>query len=158
MSVNRIFLPFIASFIVITPGFGGDIVSCDSFEMCADGNPPLTNYVLELEAKVTELEEEIVASKNDFSGKFYENRDLSGLRFRYANFANAELRYVSLRSADLTGADFTGAKIYDCNFIGGSLADAILIGVDWRDTQCPDGSNTDTNGLGYCLPINGMVP
>ena len=56
MSVKRIFLPFVAAFIVITPSFGGDIISCDSFENCPDGSVPLTNALLELEARVDALE------------------------------------------------------------------------------------------------------
>ena len=61
MSVKRIFLSFIAAYIVITPSFGGDIISCESFENCPDGSFPCTSRILELEA-------EIVARQNDMSG------------------------------------------------------------------------------------------
>lgn len=55
MSIKRIFLPFIAAFIVITPTFGGNIISCDSFETCPDGVTS-SAIIVELEAKVAELE------------------------------------------------------------------------------------------------------
>ena len=94
MPVKRIFLPFIAAFIVITPSFGGDIISCDSFEMCEDGNPPLTNYILGLEAKVAELEAEIVARQNDMSGQDLFERDFSGLSLRYFSFISLSPYYT----------------------------------------------------------------
>jgi hypothetical protein len=37
----------------------GDIISCDSFENCPDGSVPLTNAVLELDARVNALEVEV---------------------------------------------------------------------------------------------------
>ena len=51
MSVKIALSLFVTFFvgIVVSPSYGGDIISCDSFEMCADGNLPLTNYLLELE-------------------------------------------------------------------------------------------------------------
>jgi hypothetical protein len=159
MFIKRIFSSFVAAFIVITPSFGGNIISCDSFETCPDGETcsaiitGLEDTIEELQARIAELEAEIVARQNDMSGNFYTSRNLSNLRFRYANFANAELRLVDLSGTDLTGADLTGAKVYDCNLSGANLTDAILNDVDWRDTTCPDGSNSDTNGLGKCVPL-----
>lgn len=63
MLTKSTLLSVIAVFIVFTTtsSHSGDIISCDSFEMCADGNPPLTNYVLELEAKIAELEAKVIA-------------------------------------------------------------------------------------------------
>jgi len=60
MLIKRILLPFVATFIgfAISPSYAGDIISCDSFENCADGSVPLTNAILELEARMEALEAE----------------------------------------------------------------------------------------------------
>jgi hypothetical protein len=40
----------------ISPSYGGDIISCDSFENCPDGSVPSTNALLALEARMDALE------------------------------------------------------------------------------------------------------
>ena len=80
----------------ISPSYASDIISCDGFDSCPANCAPV-NLVLNLEARVAELEAEVIA-----------------------------------RTADLTGA---------------YLTDAI-----WSNTTCPDGSNSDTNGLNACVP------
>jgi len=58
MSPKIILSLFIALFmgIATTPVHSGDIISCDSFENCPDGSVPLTNALLELDARVDALE------------------------------------------------------------------------------------------------------
>ena len=53
----------------------------------------------------------------------------------------ADLRGVDLSNANLTGADLTGAYLS-----GADLRDTELDGVNWYDTTCPDGTNSDNNG------------
>jgi len=67
MLIKRILLPFVATFIgfAISPSYAGDIISCDSFENCADGSVPLTNALLALEARMDALEAENAALKTD---------------------------------------------------------------------------------------------
>ena len=59
------------------------------------------------------------------------NADLSG-----ANLSGANLRYAYLSGADLSGADLTGAN----------LQGAQLDNVNWYNTTCPDGTNSNDNG------------
>ncbi|HET8658653.1 MAG TPA: pentapeptide repeat-containing protein [Micromonosporaceae bacterium] len=65
--------------------------------------------------------------------------DLRNSRLVDAFLRDADLRNARLDNADLTRADLTGAD----------LSGASIAGVVWRDTTCPDGTNSDTNG-GSC--------
>jgi len=58
MLVKRILLVFtiVFSCVVAPPSYGGDIISCDSFENCPDGSVPLTNQLIQLENKIDALE------------------------------------------------------------------------------------------------------
>ena len=58
MPFKSTLLFFAAIFIVLTisPSYGGDIISCDSFETCPDGSVPLTNAILDLQARMDALE------------------------------------------------------------------------------------------------------
>lgn len=68
-----------------------------------------------------------------------EGPDLRNSRLTGAFLRDADLRNAKLDGADLTRADLTGAK----------LEGASLVAVVWRDTVCPDGSNSRDNG-GTC--------
>ena len=57
---------------------------------------------------------------------------------------------VDLSGADLTGAVSTNADFTDANLSGAVVAGADFTGVTWENTICPDGSNSNTNGLGRC--------
>jgi hypothetical protein len=65
--------------------------------------------------------------------------DLRNVRLVNAFLRDADLRNANLDHADLTGADLAGADL-----TGASIVDTI-----WRDTTCPDGSNSDDVG-GTC--------
>ena len=58
MLIKHTILLFAALFTgyLISPSFAGDIISCDSFENCPDGSVPLTNQLIQLEAKIDALE------------------------------------------------------------------------------------------------------
>lgn len=88
-----------------------------------------------------------VLYRADLSGANLYDADLSvgllwEIKMSYTDLRSADLRYAILQGADLGYADLTGAD----------LTNAFLEGVLWGNTTCPDGSNSDTNGLGYCTP------
>ena len=62
--------------------------------------------------------------------------DLTFAYLSYADLSNADLRYADLSNANLTGADLSNADLSGAN----------LIPVNWNDTTCPDGTNSDDNG------------
>lgn len=86
----------------------------------------------------------------DLSGSDARGADLS-----YTNFSGATLRWSSLMwsnfsFANLTGANLSGAFLAGVNFHGANLSGADLTGADltgvnWQDTICPDGTNSNTH-------------
>ena len=85
------------------------------------------------------------ANGADFSfanlyGANLSNTDLTGANLENANFYGADLRNANLTDADLRNANLTGAD----------LENSDLTRVKWGNTTCPDGTNSDTNGLGFC--------
>jgi len=65
------------------------------------------------------------------------NADLSGADLINTYLFDADLSNAYLSNADLTGADLTGAD----------LTGAELAGVHWWYTTCPDGTNSQDNGI-----------
>jgi len=61
---------------------------------------------------------------------------------RNAGLVNAFLRDADLRGARLDGADLTGADLTGATLTGASISRAI-----WRNTTCPDGTNSDANRM-----------
>ena len=57
------------------------------------------------------------------------------------NLAHTNLKGVNLNTANLSGAILIGA---DLN--GTQLSGADLTNVQWSNTICPDGTNSDVNG------------
>jgi hypothetical protein len=58
---------------------------------------------------------------------------------RNADLVGADLSGTSLRNADLTGADLTNADLE-----GADVEGAVITEVVWRNTTCPDGTNSDS--------------
>ena len=100
----------------------------------------------------------------DFAGCNLQGADLSGNLMVEAYFAGANLRQANLAGANMPSADFTGANLTDADLASGQLqnanfTDASLSGADltnaiirsarWKNTTCPDGTNSDANG-GTC--------
>ena len=88
----------------------------------------------------------------DLSGlTFPPGADLEGVHIYYTSFAGDDLTgadftgasgdNADFANATLTGANFTNADLYNDNFTGTTLT-----GVTWSNTECPDASNSDTNG------------
>ncbi len=94
---------------------------------------------------------------------------LTGVDLTGANLSEANLRDISLDGADLTDANLTRADLTFANLADSVLAGAnlgranldasTLTGVDWDDTICPDGTNSDQESPPTCCGhLNGKVP
>ena len=96
---------------------------------------------------------------------------MTGATGNNANFSGADLRDANMSGnstfgrSDFTGANLTGADISGSPLQGANLSNAILLGADltntivrdvrWKNTVCPDGTNSDANG-GTCLGTVGV--
>jgi uncharacterized protein YjbI with pentapeptide repeats len=67
-----------------------------------------------------------------------------------ANLTGARLNGANLRNAILDEAILAGADLSDADLENAMLSRASLAGVIWNNTVCPDGTNSDTNGLSAC--------
>jgi uncharacterized protein YjbI with pentapeptide repeats/lysophospholipase L1-like esterase len=72
--------------------------------------------------------------------------DLSNANLTGADLTGAYLIGAYLSGADLSGANLTGAYLSGADLSGADLRDTELDGVNWYDTTCPDGTNSDNNG------------
>jgi Pentapeptide repeats (8 copies) len=95
-------------------------------------------------------------SSANLSGASCSNVNLSHADLTGANLSGAYLKFANLSSAVLVNAMLDKSFLYYTNFSGANLKGATLTaatieGVVWKDTTCPDGSNSDENG-GACMP------
>ncbi len=67
-----------------------------------------------------------------------------------AELSGADLNQTDLTGADLAHADLTGADLANAQLGYADLAGADLNDVTWRNTTCPDGTNSDNDG-GTCV-------
>lgn len=80
------------------------------------------------------------------------------------NCGSQDLSGVNLSTCDLTNASFftanlTGATLHDTILTGANFFDAAVTGVDWDNTTCPSGTNSDANGDTCCDAfISGQIP
>ena len=74
--------------------------------------------------------------------------NLTGVRFAHANLTDSDLTGANLTDADLLSTVLAGANLTDADLTGASMS-ANLSGVEWSNTTCPDGSNSDDVG-GTC--------
>ncbi len=96
----------------------------------------------------------------DLTNAILDNTSLAGADLRDAILTNAILDGADLTGARLNGADLRNTIWDDATLAGADLSDAdlrsaLLSGVDmdgviWNNTICPDGANSDTNGLNAC--------
>ena len=87
------------------------------------------------------------------------NADLTGATLTGANLAGADLAGATLIGANVKDAflgsvDFSGALLLDvdlssANLTGANLSGAFTSGALWKNTTCPDGTNSDSDG-GTC--------
>jgi hypothetical protein len=76
--------------------------------------------------------------------------DLSHADLEGTNLRGALLSLAILSSAFLTGADLTGANLSEATLQGAFMDNVDVSGVTWDGTTCPDGTNSDDDGLTCC--------
>jgi hypothetical protein len=74
------------------------------------------------------------------------------INLTHANMTHASLRYAQfqfgkLGASTLTDADLTGADMLGADLTRATLTNATLDGIDWDDTTCPDGTNSNSHGF-----------
>ncbi len=72
--------------------------------------------------------------------------NLSGANLSGANLEGANLWAADLSDADLSNADLSNADLSYADLTDADLYGADLSFVNWYDTICPDGTNSDNNG------------
>ncbi len=95
-----------------------------------------------------------------FSGSALAGSRLDGVSAVAASFAGAQVGDVRFIGANLSNAGFHGAFLEGADFTGANLSGAdlgmaALSRVTWRNTTCPDGSNSDSHGS-TCLGTPGV--
>ena len=92
----------------------------------------------------------MAANSADFSGADLSGADLSGGSFAGTDFRGANLTAATADPGVFQRANFEGSNLTRANF-----ANAIVTPGNWRNTTCPDGSNSDTHG-GTCIGTPGL--
>ncbi len=87
----------------------------------------------------------ITLSNADLTGANLAWANLFGAHLEGANFTGVDLTQANLYATRLTGANLTGANLTSAN-----MASALVDGVQWQNTICTDGTNSDANG-GTCI-------
>ena len=87
----------------------------------------------------------------NLSGTNLSHANLSHANLIAANLSGADLRHADLSNANLSGANLSGADLRHADLSNVNLSGANMTGVDlphvtWKDTICPDGTNSDDNG------------
>jgi uncharacterized protein YjbI with pentapeptide repeats len=112
---------------------------------------------------------------SNLSGTNLQGSDLRGVRLTRANMKATILTDAVLngvRTGGVTGTPVLpedwillqgylvgpGADLTDADLEGIDLSDADLAEVNWANTICPDGSNSDDNGDTCCGHLNDAVP
>ena len=107
----------------------------------------------------------------DLSGVDFEDVELEGADLSKGTFEDGKWYEVNLSDADLTDAEFIDIDFDDADFDNAILddvdfEDCDLTGaqnmddakdihqVNWEDTTCPDGTNSDNNPNDSCYPNN----
>jgi uncharacterized protein YjbI with pentapeptide repeats len=90
-------------------------------------------------------------ANSDLRGADARGADLNGSDLTSATLMWSNLSWANLSNANLTGANLSGAVLAGVNFnganlTGADLTNADLTGVNWQNTICPDGTNSDAHG------------
>jgi hypothetical protein len=77
-------------------------------------------------------------------------KDLSNAILSRASLDNADLNSVNFQNALLIATDFTNSNLSNVNFENADLSEARfenanLTGTKWKNTICPDGTNSNNN-------------
>ena len=119
----------------------------------------LLAQLLVAQESLLSLEGELINSTSDLSDRLnvsdssvnWAYLDLSGADLSWADLTGANLSNTDLTSAtlwytDLSNADLEDADLRYADLSSADLSNADLTGVNWGDTICPDGTNSDNNG------------
>jgi hypothetical protein len=92
----------------------------------------------------------------ELAGASLPSADFTDADLRHADFRGAELRRAKLVRVHAQGADFRDADLSGATFLRSDLTGALLVGarvvgVNWTDTRCPDGSNSDEDAGHTCV-------
>ncbi len=87
----------------------------------------------------------------DLSGAILSGALLYGAILSGAHLNGADLSGATLIDADLSGADLSGADLTNATLLGATNGhSANITGVTWKNTTCPDGSNSNSNSDKTC--------
>lgn len=84
-------------------------------------------------------------SGSDARGADMSYTNFSGATLRWSSLMWANFSFANLTGANLSGAFLAGANFHGANLSGADLTGADLTGVNWQDTICPDGTNSNTH-------------
>ena len=84
-------------------------------------------------------------SGSDARGADMSYTNLSGATLRWSTLMWSNFSFANLTGANLSGAFLAGANFHGANLSGADLTGADLTGVNWQDTICPDGTNSNTH-------------
>ena len=62
------------------------------------------------------------------------------------NLENGVYNGTNFSNADLRNTSFDRSTFFNANLCGANINGASLMGIRWKNTICPDGSNSDVNG------------
>ncbi len=83
-------------------------------------------------------------SGSDARGADMSYTNLTGATLRWSSLMWSNFSFANLTGANLSGAFLAGANFHGANLSGADLTGADLTGVNWQDTICPDGTNSNT--------------
>jgi uncharacterized protein YjbI with pentapeptide repeats len=131
------------------------VTSCLIASCSSDKQPAVTEATVATAAQITTPEGSpgttrtvggyTIEPNANLVGANLSGADLSGAALSGANLSDANLTGAILTNADLSGANLTGANLYGTNLSGADVTKANMTGAKFDTTQCPDGSNSDTN-------------
>jgi uncharacterized protein YjbI with pentapeptide repeats len=124
-------------------------------------------YLPKANLRGANLHQAILCS-TQFIGRPDETTNLSGAILSDAHLSGANLIGADLSNADLSGANLgttdqicsallppgkslIGADLSNANLKGANISNTDFTGVKWKNTTCPDGTNSDTNGSNSCV-------
>ena len=84
-------------------------------------------------------------SGSDARGADMSYTNLTGATLRWSTLMWSNFSFANLTGANLSGAFLAGANFHGANLSGADLTGADLTGVNWQDTICPDGTNSNTH-------------
>ena len=99
---------------------------------------------------ISDMEEELEAVDNVIEMYYMMfvqiQNDMNDLESNLMDEINWVNNTVDWAHMDLSNANLADANLYNADLYNANLNNAYLYGVNWDDTTCPDGTNSDNNG------------